>query len=211
MKLHIEDYLYALDQSLGAKSDRDKKMLYVMIFVSLFAISYLFFWESSEASFQVSHEKALKVEADLNSDKQYLAANPPERIIQIEQETAEIERQHALYVQYNAYIKEQLEQISSLYYDEKVWGAYLDSVSRYARAYNVKLAEFGNTLQADNSSFGHVLNIAISSEAPYKNTLKFINALEQSFLVVDLHSFDVKAEEKLKGDFNISVWGIVRQ
>jgi hypothetical protein len=104
-----------------------------------------------------------------------------------------------------------LEQISSLYYDEKVWGSYLDSVSHYARAYNVKLAKFGNRLQTDNSSFGHVLDITISSEGPYKNTLKFINALEQSQLVVDLHDFNITADEKLKGDLNISVWGIVRQ
>ena len=104
-----------------------------------------------------------------------------------------------------------MEQISSLYYDEKVWGAYLDSISIYARNYNVKLAAFGNTLQTDNSSFGHVLDISIKSEGPYKNTLKFINALEQSHLVVDLHSFNINADEKLKGDLNISVWGIVRQ
>ncbi|MDD2367797.1 MAG: hypothetical protein PHQ90_00765 [Sulfuricurvum sp.] len=211
MKLQIEDYLYSLDQSLGQKSDRDKMMLYVMIFAALFAFSYLLFWESSEASFKVSHEKAQKVESDLNVDKQYLAANPPERITQLEQETVEIERQHTLYVQYNAYIKEQLEQISSLYYDKKVWGSYLDSISRYARAYNIKLAQFGNTLQTDNSSFGHVLDISISSEGPYKNTLKFINALEQSQLVVDLHDFNITANEKLQGDLNISVWGIVRQ
>lgn len=211
MKLNIENFLYTLDQSLSQKSDRDKKMLYVMIFASLFAFSYLLFWESSEASFNVSHEKALKMENDLNLDKQYLAANPPEKITQIEQETVEIERQHELYIQYNAYIKEQLEQISSLYYDEKVWGAYLDSVSRFARAYNIKLNKFGNTLQTDNSSFGHVLDINISSEGPYKNTLKFVNALEQSFLVVDLHDFNLSAEEKLKGDLKISVWGIVRQ
>ncbi len=211
MKFNIEDYLYALDHSLARKSERDKMMLFIMIFASLFAFSYLFLWESSEASFNVSHEKAVKVENDLNVDKQYLAANPPERIKQIEQETIEIERQHALYIQYNDYIKQQLEQISSLYYDEKVWGAYLDSVSRYARAYNVKLAKFGNTLQTDKSSFGHVLDINISSEGPYKNTLKFVNALEQSFLVVDLHEFNLSAEEKLKGNLNISVWGIVRQ
>jgi len=94
---------------------------------------------------------------------------------------------------------------------KKYGGAYLDSVSRYARAYNVKLAKFGNTLQTDKSSFGHVLDINISSEGPYKNTLKFVNALEQSFLVVDLHDFNLSAEEKLKGNLNISVWGIVRQ
>ncbi len=211
MKLQIEDYLYSLDQYLALKSERDKMMLFVMLFASLFAFSYLLFWESAEKSFNESHEKAVAVENELNIDKGYLSANPPERITQIEQETVAIEHQHALYIQYNTYIKEQLEQISSLYYDEKVWGAYLDSVSRYARAYNVKLSQFGNTLQADNSSFGHVLDIAISSEAPYKNTLKFINALEQSYLVVDLHDFTLTAGDKLKGDLNISVWGIVRQ
>lgn len=211
MKFQIEDYLYSLDQSLSLKSERDKMMLFVMIFASLFAFSYLLFWESSEKSFNESHEKALKVESDLNVDKQYLTANPPERITQIEQETLAIGQQHSLYIQYNTYIKEQIEQISSLYYDEKVWGAYLDSVSRYARNYNVKLAQFGNTLQDNNSSFGHVLDIAISSEAPYKNTLKFINALEQSYLVVDLHDFSLTADEKLKGELKISVWGIVRQ
>ncbi|MDD5014588.1 MAG: hypothetical protein PHW73_05735 [Atribacterota bacterium] len=211
MKLQIEDYLYSLDQSLSQKGDRDKMMLYIIIFASLFAFSYLLFWESSEADFKISHEKAQKAESDLNADKGYLAVNPPERITQIEQETVEIEKQHVLYVQYNTYIKEQLEQIASLYYDEKVWGSYLDSVSRYARAYNVKLAKFGNRLQTDNSSFGHVLDITISSEGQYKNTLKFINALEQSQLVVDLHNFNIIADEKLKGDLNISVWGIVRQ
>lgn len=211
MKLQIEDYLYTLDQTLLHKSDRDKMMLFIMIFASLFAFSYLLFWESSEASFKVSHEKAVKVENELNEDKQYLAINPPERITQLEQETIELERQRVLYVQYNTYIKEQLEQISSLYYDEKVWGAYLDSISKYARTHKVKLAKFGNSLQTDNSSFGHVLDISISSEGPYKNTLKFINALEQSYLVVDLHDFNLSADEKLKGDLNISVWGIVRQ
>lgn len=211
MKLQLEDYLYSLDQSLALKSERDKMMLFVMIFATLFALSYFLFWEQSEKGFNESHAKAVMVEKDLNIDKEYLSANPPERITQIEQETVAIEQQHALYIQYNAYIKEQLERISSLYYDEKVWGAYLDSVSRYARAYNVKLDKFGNTLQTDNSSFGHVLDISISSEAPYKNTLKFINALEQSFLVVDLHHFNLTADEKLKGDLDISVWGIVRQ
>jgi hypothetical protein len=211
MKLQIEDYLYTLDQTMSHKSERDKMMMFIIIFASLFALSYLLFWESSEASFKVSHEKAVKVETDLNADKQYLSLNPPERITQLEQETVELERQHVLYIQYNTYIKEQLEQISSLYYDEKVWGSYLDSISRYARDNKVKLVKFGNALQTDNTSFGHVMDIAISSEAPYKNTLKFINALEQSQLVVDLHDINIIANDKLKGDLNISVWGIVRQ
>lgn len=211
MNLNIENYLYALDQSLSLKGERDKMMLFVMIFVGLFAISYLFFWESSEESFKVSHDKAISMETQLNGDKQYLAINTPEHVIQIEQETKAIivEKEH--YVGYNEYIKNQLEQISSLYYDATVWGAYLDSISKFARAYNVKLVQFGNTLTTDNSSFGHVLDITISSDAPYKNTLKFLNALEQSQLVVDVHTINMSADKKVKSDLNISVWGIVRQ
>jgi len=211
MKFNVENYLYSLDRSLSLKSERDKMMLFVMIFAGLFAFSYLLFWDSSEADFKASHEKAAAMETDLNNDKHYLEANPPERITQIEQETKAIELEHQHFIEYNTYIKDQLEQISSLYYDEKVWGGYLDSISKYARAYNVKLSLFGNTLTTDNSSFGHVLDITISAEGPYKNTLKFINALEQSQLVVDLHDINMTGEAKLHSDLNISVWGIVRQ
>lgn len=211
MKFNIENYLYSLDQALSLKSDRDKMVMFIMIFASLSAFSYLLLWENSEASFNISHEKAIKMESDLSSDKNYLEANPVEKIAQIEQETVAIQMEEQHYVQYNAYIKEQIEQISSLYYDEKTWGAYLDSVSRYARAYNIKLLKFGNTLTTDNSSFGHVLDISIKAQGPYKNTLKFINALEQSYLVVDLHDITMRGEKKLTSDLNISVWGIVRQ
>lgn len=211
MKFNIEDYLYSLDRALSLKSERDKMMMFVMIFSALFAFSYLLLWESSEASFKISHEKAIKMESDLSNDKNYLAANPVEKIAQIEQETVAIQMEHQHYIQYNAYIKEQLEQVSSLYYDEKVWGAYLDSVSRFARTYNVKLLNFGNTLTTGNSAFGHVLDIHIKAEGPYKNTLKFINALEQSYLVVDMHDMNLTGEKKLTSDLNISVWGIVRQ
>lgn len=211
MTFNVENYLYSLDKSLALKSDRDKLMLFMMIFAGLFALSYLFLWESAEAGFKVSHDKAVAMERDLGNDKQYLASNPPERITQIELETKQIGLDYQHYIEYNAYIKNQLEQVSSLYYDEVVWGSYLDSVSKFARAYNVKLLLFGNTLTTDNSSFGHVLDISISAEGPFKNTLKFINALEQSHLVVDLHDINMSSDTKLKSDLNISVWGIVRQ
>jgi hypothetical protein len=211
MRFNIEDYLYNIDQALSLKSERDKMMMFVMIFASLSAFSYLLLWESSEKSFNASHEKAIKMEKDLSTDKNYLEANPVEKIAQLEQETVAIQMEEQHYIQYNGYIKDQIEQISSLYYDEKTWGGYLDSISKYARSYNVKLLNFGNTFTEGNSSFGHVLDITIKTEAPYKNTLKFINALEQSYLVVDLHDINISGEKKLISDLNISVWGIVRQ
>jgi len=211
MSLNLENYLYDLDKTLASKSERDKNLYFVMIFMGLFAVSYLLFWESSEASFKASHETAEAMKKDLDADEAYLKINPPEKITQIEEKTKAIGEEHQHYIQYNTYIKEQLEQISSLYYDKVIWGAYLDSVSTYAKMYDVKLTQFGNTLTADNnSSFGHVLDIGVSSEGGFKNTIKFINALEQSSLVVDVHDMNMSADTKLQSDLNISVWGIVR-
>jgi hypothetical protein len=212
MKFNIENYLYALDQTLAPKSDRDKNMLFGMIIAGLFTFSYLLLWEDAEADFKTSHEKAAAMDTALSNDKQYLEANPPERIAQIEEETKNISLEHQHYVGYNSYIKDQLEQVSYLYYDEAVRGNCLASISNYARVYNVKLNQFGNAPSADNNnSFGHVLDIAISSDGDFKNTLKFINALEKSDLVIDLHTINMFADTKLKSDLKLSVWGIVRQ
>ncbi len=211
MSLNLENHLYDLDQALSTKSERDKNLYFAMIFMGLFALSYALFWDSSEASFKASHEVAEKMKKDLDTDEAYLEANPPARITQIEEKIKAIGLEEQHYIQYNTYIKERLEQISSLYYDKVVWGSYLDSVSKYAKMYDVQLTQFGNTLTTDNnSSFGHVLDISVSSEGGFKNTIKFINALEQSSLVVDLHDMNMSADTKLQSELNISVWGIVR-
>ena len=42
----------------------------------------------------------------------------------------------------------------------------------------------------------------------YVNTLKFINALEQNDLVVDIHFLSIKAQDKINTELKISVWGI---
>ncbi len=212
MKFNVENYLYAIDQALSQKSERDKNMLFLILFSSLFAFSYLFFWDSAEASFKKSHDEALAMGSSLTNDQQYLEANPPERITQIEAETKAIEVEHQHYIGYNTYIKDRLDQISYLYYDESVRGVCLADIAKYARIYNVKLNQFGNAPTPDtNSSFGHVLDISISSDGDYKSTLKFMNMLEQSDLVIDLHTINMFADKKLKSDLKLSVWGIVRQ
>ena len=53
-----------------------------------------------------------------------------------------------------------------------------------------------------------MLNLEIQAEAPYKNMIKFMNSIEKSKLVVDLHDLDLVATEKLNLDLKLSVWGI---
>lgn len=148
------------------------------------------------------------LKSKIQLDESYLAANPESTITKLDQE---IEQAQAVMLQYkdkNLYIKTKIEAISSLIYDESTWGEYVDSISQNAQKYNIKLLNFSNYFVDNNASFGHVLDINIHSVGNYKNTLKFINSLEQSDLVVDIHDLEIRAQDTLNSDLNISVWGI---
>lgn len=208
MKVNIEDYLHQIDASFKNKSQKDIYMTYVMIFAAIFAFAYLLYWEKSVAEFEAKMLQITSVKSKILKDQNYLKYNTEAKINQIKQ-SIEVTRKSTLaYKKNNAYVKKKIEAISSLIYDEQAWGEYLHSISKNAKLNNIKLLSFSNQFAKENKSFGHVLDIEISSVGSYKNTLKFINSLEESNLVIDLHDIDMDAKEKLTTDLKISVWGI---
>lgn len=208
MKTNIEDYLQKIDASFKEKSQKDIYMTYIMIFAAIFAFSYLLYWDSAEADFNTKRAQVIAVDGKIKSDERYLQLNPPSKITRIENEIKSAKQQMLAYKENNRYIKAKIEEISSLVYDEPTWGEYLHSISINAKKNNIKILDFTNKLSNTDSSFGHVLNITIDSSGNFKNTLNFINSLEQSDLVVDLHSLNIKAESTLNNSLIISVWGI---
>lgn len=204
----IENYLYKMDNTFAEKDEKEVLMIYAMIFAGLFALSYFLFWDSSEKDFNTAHNKVTAMQSNINTDNSYLSANPESKIAAIENQTENTKLQFADAQENNEYIKFNIEKISELYYDAQTWGEYINSISRHAKAENVHLLELSNSFTDQKEAFGHVLDITIKANGKYKNLLKFINRLEQSFLVVDLHDFTFTTEEKLAVDLKISVWGI---
>jgi hypothetical protein len=208
MKINIENYLQNIDSSFMEKSQKDIYMTYIMVVAALFAFSYLLFWDNSEAAYNTNKDQITALESKINNDNLFLQQNPLIKITVLEQEIKKAENDLLMYRDNNEYIKNKIESISSLKYDEKTWGEYINSVSINAQKYNVKILNFTNKLALHRNSFGHVLDISVSSSGNYKDTLNFINSLEQSELVVDLHDFNLTAQENVYADLNISVWGI---
>ena len=208
MKTSIEDYLQGIDLYFKEKSQKDIYMTYFMIFAAIFAFSYLLFWDSAEADFKAKRAQVLAVKQKIVNDNIYLQQNPKTKITQIENETIRAKKQMLEYKESNKYIKTKIEEISSLVYDEVTWGEYLHSISKKAKTNSVKILDFNNKYANNDGSFGHILDISIKSTGNYANTINFINSLVQSDLVVDLHTFDIQAKDKLTSDLNISVWGI---
>lgn len=208
MKINIEDYLHRIDTAFKEKEQKEIYMTYIMIAAGIFAFSYFFFWESSFESFEETRANVESLQSKIKADETYLQRNPESKIAQLESDIENIKAEMLLTKDNNAYIKSKIETISSLIYDERAWGEYIDSISKNAEKYSVKITNFSNRLSDNGNSFGHVLDIHVVSTANYKNTLKFINSLEQSNLVVDIHDLNISAQKKLVTDLNLSVWGI---
>lgn len=207
-KINVEDYLHKIDQSLQPKQQKEIYMIYIMVFAGFFAFSYLLFWNTSLQSFESKLKHRNNLKQKIARDETYLKSHPTTIIKGIDKKIEKTKNEVIKYKDYNQYIKIQLEQISFLLYDERAWGEYLHSINAKADRYKVKLLELNNKVNDTGESFGHVLDISIKSEARYKNLLKFINELEKSDLVVDVHDIDIEANSTLQSDVNISVWGI---
>jgi Tfp pilus assembly protein PilO len=208
ISINIEDYLLKIDNLFKGKPQKDIYAIYVMIFASIFAFSYLLFWESSEKDFKNINAKIRSINSKIEADNNYLRNNTKAKVARLNNEITASTRELNLTKQNNAYIKSQIETISSLIYDEKVWGEYLHSISSEAKKHHINIIDFTNKYALHNESFGHILDINLKIIGNYKNTLRFINSLEQSELVVDIHDIDLKAENKLNSELSISVWGI---
>lgn len=208
MKINFEDYLHKIDLALKNKAQKELYMTYIMIVLGVFAFSYLLFWDSSFEDFEQTRKNVATLESKINADKRYLQQNPESKITQLNKEIQALNKEIAQNKDNNAYIKSKIETIASLIYDERSWGEYLDSIATNAQKYHVKLLNLTNKYAKTESSFGHILDISVKSTANFANTLKFINSLEQSELVVDIHDFSIDTNNSLNSDLNISVWGI---
>lgn len=207
-KLMIEETLQRIDNFFKDKSQKDTYMVYAMIVVIFFAVAYPFY-DLSMNEFEAQKKKVQNITAKIDSDKLYLKVNTEAKVAMLVQEIKGLEVELEAQKERNNYIKEKIEAISSLLYDERAWGEYLNSVSVHAKRHNIKIINFANSYAENNeSAFGHVLDIALDVKGDYLNTLKFINSLEQSELVVDLHDFSIKAQDSLNTNLDISVWGI---
>lgn len=209
--MSVENYLQNTDIYLKSKSQKDIYMIYIMIFSVIFIFSYLLFWNHAKAIFQEKNEQINQIVSYIDVDKTFLKLNPQSKIATLDKEIEKIKSNLKVYEKNNAYIKSKINTISALIYNDKTWGKYLHSISKNASKHNVKIIDFTNTYVKKDSNFAHILDIQLNITAKYEDTLRFINSLEQSDLVVDIHKIDIKVAQKLETALYISVWGIPYQ
>ena len=206
--MNIEDFLGDLDKSFAGKQQQEIYMTYGMVFAALFAFSYLLFWDPAEQGYNQTLAQTQVIEKKIIDDENFMRYNPENKIFQLKANTVQYKKDFVTVKDQAEYIKYKIEQISSLYYDEQAWGEFIDSITENSKKYGLQLKYLSNEFSNDKNTFGHVLDIEVQVKGNFHKTMKFVNALEQSFLVVDIHDVNLSASNKVDSNLKISVWGI---
>ena len=124
LKLSFESYLQRVDAFFKEKSQKDTYMVYIMLFAIVAVLAYPFY-DLSLNEFNDAKKKVSDIKSKITTDELYLRANPLVKIDKLNMQIKAIETELESTKDNNKYIKEKIETISSLIYDEVSWGEYL--------------------------------------------------------------------------------------
>ena len=212
----IADHLEKLDGYFATKSET-QKWLYVIIIAGVIAyIGYDLISSYAEERYNSTERVKNRLLNSINENTTYLEyiTKNGDKDYKVKQDDQKISNKKKEILKVNNkihFLDNKLMGLSDMLFNEKSWSKFLNSITSKAKIHNVDLRYIDNKYADSNGSFGHVLEIAVGVVGSYKDTVKFINELEQNVLVTDIFEtkfiYDANTSS-LQSDINISVWGI---
>jgi len=215
MKIWI-DILNSLDEFFKEKSDNEKWMLIGMVFVVIGYVSYSSFLPYAEDQYNQSVRKRETLEKSIASHEQYLRGITQNGdrdfyIKKYDNEILGIKKHINSTHDEITFIQSGLDELNELMFNKESWSKFLNSITRQAKEQEVEIDYIENEYVNNNGSFGHILQISVGCNGPYKNIIKFLNKLEKNVLVTDIYETNIhlnKNQTKIVAEVKISVWGI---
>lgn len=211
-----QDILSRIDEYFEQKSQNER---YILSFGVIAVIAYLLYIFSFDASERFYNEQSMQYEQiskELKVVQDYIkSVSSPngDQNFKIKEQSKELEalkKIHEELLGFNNYFDDKLKELSFLLFNDQNWATFLDRIVILAKENNIKILELNNEFK--NPSYQKVeqiLNINVKLLGSYQNMLNYINSLEESELVVDLHKIDINATQKeLGANIAISIWGM---
>jgi len=109
----------------------------------------------------------------------------------------------------NAYIDTKLKELSYLLFNDENWANFLHSITKLAQAHHVAIRVIENKINEPSiQKIEQILNLKVDFNGNFADTMKFINAIEESELVVDIYELKCEGQKNIEGHLNIAVWGM---
>ena len=211
-----------IDNYFDGKKPSEVTLMLIMALVLSGVIAYYAviqyaedYYDNSMLTNSQTTEELNKVNAYLDSVSQNNDRNN-DRNFKINQKQNELkQRQNELAdaKNMNQYFDNKLRELSYLIFNEQSWADFLDSLALLANKNNVKITKIVNTFKEPNAQkIEQILDINVSVDGNYKDIIGYINAIEESKLVVDVNGIDINSTDgKLKGNMGIYIWGMKYQ
>ena len=149
---------------------------------------------------------SLSLNNDRNSDRNFKINQEKNDIGQLQIKLANTQKM-------NQYFDDKLKELSYLIFSEQSWADFLDNLVLLANKNNVKITKISNTFKEPSAEkIEQMLDINISVDWGFKDIVGYINAIEESKLVVDVSNIDINSTNgKLNGNLGVYVWGMKYQ
>ena len=207
MKL-FDDLLDKIDAYYEDKSTKDRVYSYIMAVFGLGFLIYITTYDLTEEMYVKADKQRSHIVKAIKADKVYLRNNTQDDVSFAIKQNQLLKLQFSKTKDVTSYIEHKIEELSPLIYNETAWGNFIDSISDTANANRIHLHKLSNLFVDKKDKFGHVLDLELEFSGDFHNTLRFINSLEKTPLVVDIHDMQINANENLVSRLKIAVWGI---
>ena len=213
--INFDNTFDRIDHFFINKKKSETLLIFLLVFVFVGFISYSYVFPMTDSKLKQTTRMSEDINKKLFDEKNYLASvsKDGDENYKINNEKQSIENLKILFEKThlaNSYVDEKLKQLSYLLFNNKDWANFLNTITQLAQKYAIHIKVIDNKVNEPNvQKIEQILNLKVEFNGDFYSTMKFVNAIEESELVVDIYEFNSTAVKKnLEGIMNIAVWGM---
>lgn len=203
-----------IDNFLQGKKNSELSLIFFMLFVFIGFLSYSYIFPITDKTMKQTVRNSKEIEKKLQDEKSYLLSVSQDndedffiKKVKNDIEKSKVVLEKTAYT--NAYVDGKLKKLSYLLFNDENWARFLNSITQLAQKYNVTITVIENKINAPSlQKIEQILNLKVEFSGNFANTMKFINAIEESDLVVDIYELNCVGQKNIEGQVTIAVWGM---
>ncbi len=211
----IANKLEELDKYFEKKAENEKWVMIILTAGIITLIAYSYFLPYAEGLLKSSESTKQRLTKNIATQRTYIQSitKNGDRDYYVKKFDSDIISKKNKITRLNEtilYIDEGLLKLSDMLFNQKSWAIFLNSITEIATNQEIEILTMKNRYADSNGSFGHVLEIELTSKGKFESMIRFMNELEQNTLVTDIYTtkFRGDARDNIEADIKVSVWGI---
>lgn len=203
-----------IDNFFQGKKGSEISLIFLMLFLFIGFLSYSYIFPVTDKMLKQTMRNSKEMEKKLQDEQSYLASVSREgdetffiKKVKNDIDTAKVLLEKTTFT--NAYVDGKLKELSYLLFNDENWARFLNSITQLAQKHAVNIKIIENKINEPSiQKIEQILTLKVDFSGSFANTMKFINAIEESDLVVDIYELNFKGVKNIEGQVNIAVWGM---